>query len=662
MSLETVRAPEGALGRPGVSWQRRSEQVLGRDWRIAYLFALPMLALLLGLIAWPFVSAFYMSFYHVIGPRWVSFVGLQNYTDQWTDPLFLDSFGITIRFTVASVALKFVIGLCAALLLHNIRWGRAILAPLVLLPWILPEVATALVWRFLFDSNFGGLNAMLGSLYAVTGGLLGTDKGVPWIGTAEWALASMILVNVWKGVPFFTLLALAGLKAIDGELYDAAAVDGANAWQRFLHITLPGLRYVIIVETLLSTIGTFNAFGLIYLITGGGPAGATRVYAVLAYEKIGGLRYAQGVAIALTMAPLLLLAIFILGRYMRAGQRGDFGAESLAWRILMAVLWPVRLLLKAVVRLFWLVDEAIEGVFRVIGRRVDAALARRGPEAQARATKTSRRAGGIFMWAGLIAIILFELFPFYWVIATAFKTPEQIRTRESIYWPQPWTLFNVDELLTQTNFLAWMGNTVQVAIVSTLIGVTVSALGAYALVRLRWRGAGFLSSAILLVYLMPGIMMVVPLFQLFATLRLSNSLAALMIAYPTFLMPFACWLLMGYYRSIPEELEDAALIDGANRFQAFYMIVLPLVTPAIIAVAIFAITQAWNEFLFAFVFISRDSATTLPVGLGRMVIGDVFPWGRLMAAALLMALPVVVFYSLAQRFLVEGLTAGSVKG
>jgi len=198
--------------------------------------------------------------------------------------------------------------------------------------------------------------------------------------------------------------------------------------------------------------------------------------------------------------------------------------------------------------------------------------------------------------------------------------------------------------------------------VAMAISLVSSALGAYALVRLRWRGAGFVSTAILLTYLMPGIMLVVPLYQIFASLRLVNTLGSLMVAYPTFLLPFACWLLMGYYRSIPEELEEAALIDGCNRFEAYFRIVLPLVLPALMAVALFALTNAWNEFLFAFVFIQSNDGTTLPVGIGRWITGDVYRWGPIMAASVAMSIPVVAFYAMAQRFLVEGLTAGSVKG
>jgi hypothetical protein len=135
-----------------------------------------------------------------------------------------------------------------------------------------------------------------------------------------------------------------------------------------------------------------------------------------------------------------------------------------------------------------------------------------------------------------------------------------------------------------------------------------------------------------------------------------------MLTYPSVVLPFATWLMMGYYRSIPEELEDAAMIDGCNRFQAFYRVILPLTRPALLAVAMFAVTQAWNEFLYAYMFLTKDEVLTLPVGLNSIIAGDVQPWGELMAASLLTAFPVVIIYMLGQRFMVAGLTGGSVKG
>ncbi|MCA1723158.1 MAG: carbohydrate ABC transporter permease [Thermomicrobia bacterium] len=167
---------------------------------------------------------------------------------------------------------------------------------------------------------------------------------------------------------------------------------------------------------------------------------------------------------------------------------------------------------------------------------------------------------------------------------------------------------------------------------------------------------------LLLTYLVPGSLLFIPLYQILSKLHLIDTLGALIVTYPTFALPFATWLLMGYFRSIPEELENAAMIDGATRFQAFRRITLPLAKPALLAVALFTFTNAWNEFLFAFVFISREALRTLPVGLQTITTGDTYPYGQVMAGAILMAVPVAIIYSYAQRFLVEGLTAGSVKG
>src|SRR6185369_15250083 len=229
---------------------------------------------------------------------------------------------------------------------HNLpRWG-SVLGGIILLPYIIPEVVRALAWRILLDPLFGALNYILVNVLHII------DKGPSWLGDAQTALPSVTGVNVWAGIPFFIILFLAGLKAIDRELYDAAAVDGANAWRRFLHVTVPGLRYVIIVTVLLSTIFTFNSFTLTYLLTSGGPGGATRLYAILAYEyAIQSLRYSAGVAVAMIVAPFLFILILFLGRYMmrREDMTHSTEDEGPIWRILMMLLWPLRMLMQGLV-------------------------------------------------------------------------------------------------------------------------------------------------------------------------------------------------------------------------------------------------------------------------------------------------------------------------
>ncbi|MGH2532360.1 MAG: ABC transporter permease subunit [Thermomicrobiales bacterium] len=658
MALPTVRRlPAARRSERSSNFWKQSRRILGRDWPVAYLFIAPTVLLLVGLIAYPLLRALWLSFHNVTGITNRGWYGLTNYERLWSDSQYRDSVMNTVKFATISVFFKFWIGLAAAHLLNykGLRF-RSVLTGLVLLPWIVPELVAAFTWRGLYDPVFGGLNALLLEL-----GLI--DKGIAWIGDYNLALPSVIAINIWKGIPFFTIILLAGMKAIDQEQYDAAAVDGANAWQRLQVVTLPGLRYVIIVACLLSLIWTLNSFGLIYLVTGGGPGGATRVFSILAYEyAISSLRYSAGVAVAMSVVPALLILIIILGRYMRRDVATPTERTGFFGTISAAVTWPFAMIFSNLLAALGLVLQPIEWAVGSIGRGIHSAYLRGDPARERSYRRWMRRTTNFSVYALLGVLLFFLLFPFYWVVVTAFKTNDQIRAFDSIFWPSPWTTEHFRYMLQDTGFPRWFWNTVQVATVSVGISVVVAALGAYGLVRLRWRGAGFLSTAILFAYLMPTVMLFIPLYQIFTDLGLINRLGVLMIAYPTFGLPFACWLLMGYYRSIPMELEEAARIDGANHFQSFIQIVLPLTLPALLTVALFAVTASWNEFLFAFVFVAPESAQTLPVGLGKMVIGDIFPFGPMFASSIMTAIPVVIIYALAQRFMVEGLTAGSVKG
>jgi multiple sugar transport system permease protein len=469
-------------------------------------------------------------------------------------------------------------------------------------------------------------------------------------------------VNVWKGIPFYTMLLLAGLKAIDRELLEAAEVDGANAIKRFRHITLPGLRYVIVVMMLLSFISTFNQFGLIFLMTGGGPGGATRVYSILAWEKgIRSLQFGPGVAIAFSVAPLMAVLIWLLARFMRQDDSRAISDRkpNLGDRIIDIGGRVLGLVLDVIFLPFELVLRGWEMLTRAIRRTINPAEDLEKPM-----FKQSERArmSMVTRLLLLIPIMLFVLFPFYWVVITSFKTTPQIFERVNIFWPEPWTIEQYRSLVQDTPFLTWFKNTSVVAVISTVISVSLAAISAYALSRLKFLGAGVLTAFLLITYLLPGTMLFIPLYQTLTDLGLINSYGALIATYPTFLLPFTTWVMMGYFRSIPVDLEEAAMIDGSSRLGAFWRITLPLAAPALLSVTLIAFTSAWNEFLFAFVFITSESLRTLPVGLQSLVVGDILPWGQLMAASILMAVPVVVLYVYAQRYLVEGLTVGAVKG
>ena len=645
-----------------------SQRLLGRDWRLAAVFIGPTLLLVAGLILVPIVSSIFTSATERHGAETV-FVGLDNYIDLIDDAVFHKGVLNSFVFTAYAEIFKVTLGLIAALMLHHMRRGRAILAGVILLPWVVPTVVTAFTWRSLLDPIFGSVNVLLtdsgiGPALAAIG--LVDRWPAEWLSDPALAMPAVILVNVWKGIPFFTVTFLAGLKAIDSNLHEAAMVDGASPWQRFVHITLPGLRPVMIVTVLLSSIWTFNNFDLIWLMTQGGPGDATAPYVMVAYSKaIQQLQLGAGAAVTLVMLPIIAVLVVILVRMMRRSDQpgaADPGRRRLTPAQRRALPWVI--VVVSVLVLVWASPQIVWkaalvlGVFVVLAAavgRVVSALAARGNRLAARLV------GGAGTGVALVGLLGFVLAPLYWMTVTAFKSDNQIVARTDDLWPTPWTTEQFTNLFTG-KFGTWYVNTILVSVASTVIALICAALAGYALARLKFRGSESFTVTILLTYVMPGALLFIPLYQMMSGIGLNDSLWSLVLAYPTFTLPFATWLLVGYFKSIPADLEEVALVDGCTRFGAFIRIVLPLAQPGLLAVALFTLTNAWNEFLFAFVFITKDDYKTLPVGMQSMIFGDVVPQGQLAAASLLISIPVVLMYGFGQRFLTEGLTAGAVKG
>jgi multiple sugar transport system permease protein len=273
------------------------------------------------------------------------------------------------------------------------------------------------------------------------------------------------------------------------------------------------------------------------------------------------------------------------------------------------------------------------------------------------------RAGGkTAVILGLVAFGLIVLVPFWWIASMSFKTYEQIQFAQSIYVPRPFTWENYTGLWGETRFPLWLRNSAITAVVVTLITTVISCLSGYAVARLRFPGREAVASLILILYLVPPALLFIPLYRVLAELGATNSLMALFLSYPTFTVPFCTWLLIGFFKALPTELEEAALVDGATRPQALLRVLLPLAAPGIVASSIFAFTLSWNEFLYALIFIQDETMTTVPVGLNLLIYGDVFHWGQLMAASVITTVPVVALYMFIHRWMVEGLAAGAVKG
>jgi multiple sugar transport system permease protein len=275
-------------------------------------------------------------------------------------------------------------------------------------------------------------------------------------------------------------------------------------------------------------------------------------------------------------------------------------------------------------------------------------------------TTLPRRVVTVYAPLGVFLFVL--LFPFYWMVVTSFKPNAELLSRTgNPFWVINPTLDHFKKLIFDTPYTDWMVNTIIVSVVATFVSLAASVLAAYAIERLRFKGSKQVGLGIFLAYLVPPSILFIPLAAIVFKLGLFDTRWALILTYPTFLIPFCTWLLMGYFRSIPFELEECALIDGATRWQILVKIILPLSVPGLISAGIFAFTLSWNEFIYALTFVSSSEVKTVPVGvITELVEGDVYHWGALMAGALLGSLPVAVLYSFFVEYYVSGMT-GAVK-
>ncbi|MHB8668582.1 MAG: carbohydrate ABC transporter permease [Burkholderiales bacterium] len=268
----------------------------------------------------------------------------------------------------------------------------------------------------------------------------------------------------------------------------------------------------------------------------------------------------------------------------------------------------------------------------------------------------------VIVYIPLLIFLFVLLFPFYWMVITSLKPDAELLSHaRNPFWLIDPTLAHFKKLLFDTDYPVWMWNTVVVSVAATFFSLFASVLAAYAIERLRFSGSRQIGLGIFLAYLVPPSILFIPLAYIVFKLGLFDTRWALILTYPTFLIPFCTWLLMGYFRSIPFELEECALIDGASRLQILTRIVLPLAVPGLISAGIFAFTLSWNEFIYALTFISSSENKTVPIGVvTELVNGDVYHWGALMAGALLGSLPVAVIYSFFVEHYVAGMT-GAVK-
>jgi multiple sugar transport system permease protein len=296
----------------------RLQRFLGRDFVVAWVFLLPLLVVLVGLIAYPFVSAIILSFQRKMVGGDATFIGFGNYYTLLTNSTynFFTSVRVSAVYIVASIGLKFILGMAMALLLNERFRGRTLMRGILFLPWAMPTLIVALAWRWIYEGSPSGLLNLILIDY------LGSDTIVQWLANPKIAIWSVIIATIWQGTPFWTMMFLAGMQAIPQEMYEAAKIDGANIFQRFFLITMPLLRSVIVITTLLSTIWTANSLNFIYVLTKGGPVNSTMTFPMLAFDLgiIGARQMGLAAAVSVMFFPFFIVAIFFLTKRMLASE------------------------------------------------------------------------------------------------------------------------------------------------------------------------------------------------------------------------------------------------------------------------------------------------------------------------------------------------------
>ena len=277
----------------------------------------------------------------------------------------------------------------------------------------------------------------------------------------------------------------------------------------------------------------------------------------------------------------------------------------------------------------------------------------------------SKFRSAVLGYANLVPYIFFALFPFYFMVVTSLKNDAELYNLKSIPFLIQTGIItdHYRYLFFKTEFFTWMKNSLIISVIATSISLVISILAGYSLARLRFPGVGSFGTAVFITYLVPPTLLFLPLSQVVVRLGISDTIWALVVTYPTFLVPFSTWLLMGYFRTIPREVEECALVDGASRMQTLTHIVLPMAIPGIVCATLFGFTLTWNEFTYALTFVSQTANKTAVVGVtADLIRGDIYYWGSLMAGAVVASLPIVIVYVWFLDYYVSGLTAGAVKG
>jgi multiple sugar transport system permease protein len=616
----------------------------------------PSLLLILLVIAFPAVEMVRSSFLRITQTGLATGGnGLGNYQRLLREPALPEVLWHTVLWVVLVVGVTVLVSLPLAQFLDKRFAGRRLVRLALLVPWAASLVMTATVWRYIYEGAYGPLNRVLMDL-----GLL--DQPVEWYKDTRFAFWALIVIGIVVSVPFTTYVFLAGLQTIPGELHEAARIDGAGPWQAWRRVTLPLLRPSLLVAVVLNTIYVFNSFPIIWIITGKIPGYDTDTAITFMYKVAfgPGPQLDAGEAAALAVLNVLFLLV-VVTVYLRnvTWDETEVSVATDREGILGRLARPVGRLLRGAAAALRPAGRAAAPALGTAGRAIGAAW------------RPLRPAG---LTAAGVLVALFFLAPYAVMLLGALRSDQDLFSVPARYLPARWEWSNLVDVWSQVPLLAYLRATLVIAGVTTLIVLVVALPAAWFAARHRFRGRNLFLYLILATQMFAPVALVVGLYREYTLvdtvmanlglgLRATYSYWAIILVYSAFNLAFAVWILSGYFRSIPREIEEAALIDGLGRLRVLLRVVLPLAKPGVVTALIFTFIQVWNEFVVALTLFNdpgRDRQT-LTVGIQQFVGLYETRYQYLFVASLIGIVPVLVLFATIERYLMGGLTAGSVK-
>jgi multiple sugar transport system permease protein len=618
------------------------------DRRFALLMIAPSFIAVLAVMGYPWFYSLWLSLHNMnlLTKRW-TWVGSANYTKVFHDATFGDSLIRTLWFSGLVVLGGTVLGMLMALVLNETFHGRGIMRSVMLMPWAIAPVVVGKVFLLIYSGEYGVLNGALFQLGII-------DDYIPWMTEARRALMFVAAASIWQSAPLSGLLLLAALQSLPHNIFNAAKIDGASAFQRFRKITLPWIRPMLVFVVILNTINALMTFDLIYVLTQGGPGEATTVVSWLGYITFFNFaRYGEGTAILYVLSMIsLVLAVIYFGLLTREPSKPATAADE-----------PLPT-----------AGGGLTATGLAAPHARPAPRPMRDPWLAPRAARRVRRA---LLYGAVLLIAIWTLAPFYVMANASLSTTDGILSQPPHWYPHPATLRNYRTALFGEQVKDASGPSVQakaimlsmknsgiVAISVTAVCLVVGAPAGYAYARYkRFKFLGISLWILMLTRMIPPLTLAGPFFMLFRKVGLIDTKVGLVIALSSVILPLSVWILKGYFETLPPNLERAALVDGCTRLQAFRRIVVPVAIPGMVAAGIFCFLVAWNEFVYAILLTSTLDSQTLPTRIAQFVADQrVYNPGLLFAAGVLAVIPPVLITLGFQRFLLRGMLSGAIKG